>query len=730
MSTNSLESTHLKPGVPTALHRITLGASVAATIAACLLLLPGRSASGAQLLTNPGFEDGTTGWTVVRGTLATSSAARTGSAAGELSSQTSGEAQIYQHRPVRDDATYTFSGWVLADDPATLTVRLRLTWFDSGGDILGTSDSDAAVPTPGPYRQLTAVVVPIPGSVSANAGVYLATSGPAAVLIDDLALDEQLPAGTAPPTASPSPAPTLAASPTPTRTPEPTPTNTPKPTSSPTPSPRPPAPTPAEPSVFPQLTNGGFEQLRADGTPYGWRKIGGTLASTAQAAGEGGRALALTSDGTSSTKWAYQAVAVTGGRYYDASALATNAGAESVFLRVSWYESNDTTGQATGNDDSLQVIAPGSAAWQTLDTGPLQAPLDARSARVRLMLRPAGDAPSTAYFDAVSFREVPAPTDAPATPTATPSPTPTPTPPATETPPVVASQTPTATPTPAASPTLTPSPSIAPTPTPEPEPKLFSVLTNGGFELSRDDGTPYAWSKVGGEIAVSDSAALDGDLGLELVSRTTSTKWAYQAVAIEPSAFYEATAWAMPASGAGAAFLRVSWYASTDGSGPALLNDDSDEVADADGAFHYLTTSAVQAPPDAHSARVRLLLRPTSADATAAAFDDVSFVRVDPPAEAAPVRTAAPARAANAVATAAPVATAAVAAAAIEPRAVPSLANVHPEPAVLTEPQTPTTSGDSLSARDLLIAALIGLPLLGIGLVFAQDLWAQSNRRE
>ena len=41
----------------------------------------------------------------------------------------------------------------------------------------------------------------------------------------------------------------------------------------------------AEPTLFPALVNGGFEDVREDGTPYGWRKIGGEVSASAEIPG-------------------------------------------------------------------------------------------------------------------------------------------------------------------------------------------------------------------------------------------------------------------------------------------------------------------------------------------------------------------------------------------------------------------------------------------------------------
>jgi hypothetical protein len=213
------------------------------------------------------------------------------------------------------------------------------------------------------------------------------------------------------------------------------------------------------------------------------------------------------------------------------------------------------------------------------------------------MLRPHSGVAAIAYFDDVAFAE-----------TSPPPPTPAPTPTATL--PPGATEAPTAT---------------SPTPTPAAEPRLFPALTNGSFEDVREDGTPYAWRKIGGEMAATDTAHVDGDLALQLVSRTSSTKWAYQVVTVEAGRTYDFAGFSAAGPGTDEAFLRVSWYSSTDGAGSMIASVDSPSTSSATAAFQHLSTGAIAAPAEAHSAKLRLMLRPTSAALAVSYFDSLSF---------------------------------------------------------------------------------------------------------
>jgi hypothetical protein len=84
--------------------------------------------------------------------------------------------------------------------------------------------------------------------------------------------------------------------------------------------------------------------------------------------------------------------------------------------------------------------------------------------------------------------------------------------------------------------------------------------------------------------------------------------------------------------GVEAAWLRVSWYESVDGSGSALASVDSLSALDArEPGYRELRTGPVQAPPGVHTARVRIMLRPRSELSALIHIDDVSFGIVGAP---------------------------------------------------------------------------------------------------
>jgi hypothetical protein len=73
-------------------------------------------------------------------------------------------------------------------------------------------------------------------------------------------------------------------------------------------------------------------------------------------------------------------------------------------------------------------------------------------------------------------------------------------------------------------------------------------------------------------------------------------------------------------------FLRVSWYASADGTGTAIGSADSLERLDAPSSeWRYLTTEGITAPAEARSAKLRVMLQPTGAGRAAIYVDDASW---------------------------------------------------------------------------------------------------------
>jgi hypothetical protein len=338
-----------------------------------------------------------------------------GAAAGRFSGSGQPTTQFaYQLVDVQPAQSYELSGWVAASEDSVSGAFLRISWFDASGQPVLQDDSLGLAQRDGNFYPLTTGERVSPAAArSARTSLYV-LGNPGArfeVHLDDFAFSG--PAALPPPPATPPPAttPPPAVTPTP-QPPVATPTRTPRRTTTPvrTPVPQPtdekpgsPATPETEPVVFDQLVNGGFEQLRSDGTPYGWRKQGGEMTTVSEPRTGGSRGAALTSQ-TTSTKWLYQAVTVRGGAHYEASVDAkAGPGSESLFLRVSWYGSSDGSGSAIDSVDSVEIATPADASFKRLTTGVVEAPPGAGTAKVRLMVRPTSGAAATAYFDSAAL---------------------------------------------------------------------------------------------------------------------------------------------------------------------------------------------------------------------------------------------------------------------------------------------------------------------------------------
>ncbi len=320
---------------------------------------------------------------------------------------------------------------------------------------------------------------------------------------------------------------------------------------------------------------------------------------------------------TNQTAWAEQHVQnITPGHSYrlDGCFTVTASGLKFVSLRIKWHPDPGGYGSL---DFSVSVTDafgdPSRVGTKQCLSLTAEAPCTALSARYGVV---ALEDSSAVAVSSLAFSLEPG---------ATPVPCPTPAPTSTPTPTLPFQPTPTATPSPVA--TISPVSPPEPTPTPQAvEPRVFPSLVNGGFEEVRQDGTPYGWRKVGGEMSASSAVRAEGERSAALVSRTESTKWLYQTVSVKGGAYYRLQAKALKNDPrVRETLLRISWYESADGSGRQMDTADSKALAGDAPRFVSLDTGPVQAPPEARSAKIRLLIRPASAARAVVYFDDVRF---------------------------------------------------------------------------------------------------------
>ncbi len=409
--------------------------------------------------------------------------------------------------------------------------------------------------------------------------------------------------------------------------------------------------------------NPGFESW-AGSSPSNWTLLGNGF-SKAVDEGNPGNAVRWThASGAPSLQ--HSAVAVVPGAHLDGSFDILGSG---VNAQVKFLYFDDGFSPIATQNGSITPAGPGWKAAPNSNVAP------AGAAYVQLALGVSGVPGGSVLIDNATLvisEPDPTPTPSPtSTPTWTPEPAETATPTATATAgeeptsPGGSSETRTPTPTRTPSPTRTPTGTRTPSPTREatatktqtpvnfPTAKATNplatstptlragsgfggMLDNGDFELV-SDGKPAYWEKFGGTM-FADGAAARGTYAGCLESDTSSTKWLYQVVPVEAGKWYAAQG-SGRVGGGGAVSIRISWYASGDGSGSQLDQAESN-VSSASG-WGALATGPVQAPAEANSARVRLVLRPDGP--ATGCWDDAIFVASEPPAVTPGPSTQAPA---------------------------------------------------------------------------------------
>ncbi|HYM16866.1 MAG TPA: lamin tail domain-containing protein [Dehalococcoidia bacterium] len=271
--------------------------------------------------------------------------------------------------------------------------------------------------------------------------------------------------------------------------------------------------------------------------------------------------------------------------------------------------------RAISSGDVARVIATASGGDWTLLSGQMR--LFTGSDLAFQIAAPSSGSGDVLFIDDASIDGAPPATRTPSpTPTATDTATPSPTTTGTRTPTPTRSATPSRTPTPAKSTTATPIPDA-----------ITPALRNRDFERADASGVPVAWRKFGGTLDSVTSSVRGGARAARFTSETDGTKWLYQAVTVEPGAAYEFSAWLLvDDSAVDSVLLRVSWYASSDATGSAMDSVDSTAVLrDALPDYRPLSTDSITAPPDASSARLRVVLTPKSSATAAILIDDAAW---------------------------------------------------------------------------------------------------------
>jgi hypothetical protein len=365
------------------------------------------------------------------------------------------------------------------------------------------------------------------------------------------------------------------------------------------------------------LINGGFE----DGTA-GWSAIGGDLTvDDALVRGESHAGVFATAQVRAEPRQCLPVAPSSDYEFWGYVARRQEDLKSSLRLRALWWDQDNCQGQRLWTHDSQVLTLDQEEHWYDLALGG-RSPDAARSAYLTIEVQESG---ATVCLDDFVASGPAAPTE---TPTAEPSASATPT--VTPRPPI---------PSPSATPHISPTASSwQMTPVP-----VQGALRNGGFEDVGTEGRPSFWRKYGGELARTSSEHFEGQFAAALSSQTSSTKWAYQIVTVQGGKAYVLSAYALKVNPAvAAAYLRLSWYVSPDGSGQAIDSADSTErLTDDSPEFRFLTTGAVVAPAEAASAKARLMLDPAGETPGTVYFDAVTFEETALP-EPTPSPTATP----------------------------------------------------------------------------------------
>lgn len=163
-----------------------------------------------------------------------------------------------------------------------------------------------------------------------------------------------------------------------------------------------------------------------------------------------------------------------------------------------------------------------------------------------------------------------------------------------------------------------------------------NLLQNSGFESSLGD----EWKTFGATATESADYKRSGSFSGKVESKPKSdgsyasgVKYIYQVVVVSPGKTYKASGYANKQGEKNAKVsLRFAFYGPSDGSGPQISSYSSGEFTSNTAEFQFLETSAIEAPENAGSVRVRPSVEmPSGAtEAGVAYFDDLTFEEVSP----------------------------------------------------------------------------------------------------
>lgn len=268
-----------------------------------------------------------------------------------------------------------------------------------------------------------------------------------------------------------------------------------------------------------------------------------------------------------------------------------------------------------------------------------------------------------------------------------------------------------------------------------PHPALASnFLQNSDFESSSVD--PWT-SSGGGAIATISSELIHSGQKTIKLSHDKSSSYGFQQTvqSLEGGMFYEISGYgASKDSNIDTYFLRVAWYESSDASGSQMSSPNDTERGNVSNGEWVQFNQIIQAPANAKSAKVRLVLTSKSnGTLTTAYFDDILFqesVAPSPTVTPTPNPTTAPTNTPQPIQTTAPTAT-------ITPSKTPTPTReptVTPQPTETIEPlvsdilgtqEIATEAGRASESKPLVFSFFfIGT---GLGLIATILAWQKTD---
>jgi hypothetical protein len=146
------------------------------------ILSPGESGQPAggwpNLMANPGFEEGMTGWSALGSPSVGDNPSR--AATGKAAVLVTADSQLVHRVPVRSGAFYSLSHANRADEHDQ-SARLQIDWLDDRGELI--SESTAVVPAAADWKRRSMTVESPAGA--ATAAVYATADPSSRVWLDD-----------------------------------------------------------------------------------------------------------------------------------------------------------------------------------------------------------------------------------------------------------------------------------------------------------------------------------------------------------------------------------------------------------------------------------------------------------------------------------------------------------------------------------------------------------------